>query len=359
MNPWMRVACSPLPRLFGSTGLRLALVAALGSFPSRALAQAPAGSDAPSVPVAPEPVDHEPVPPLVPTPQDLAPTRTLPVSGSPVPLSLPRARAGRPLQWREQWSRFDVWDAVLSALAGASTLTTAIVRPIYPFRRGGVLFDEAARDALRAPTFNSRGTARDVSDVLLSLSMTTPFLVDSLTVAYWYRGSSDVASQMALIDAETFLVTAAVQGLFTTFTARERPYGRTCGKEIPESSLDCDSRDRFRSFFSGHSALTFASASLVCSHHITLRLFDSRPADIGACVTTYTAAATTATLRVVGDKHYASDVIMGSVIGATMGLAVPYFLHYRPPTRGVVGSNEGVRWHVIPSGQGAAVVGTF
>ncbi|RYE83573.1 MAG: phosphatase PAP2 family protein [Myxococcales bacterium] len=276
-------------------------------------------------------------------------------------MPLPRTGAGKPLQWRPEWSRFDHWDAVLSAVAGASTLTTAIVKPIAPFRQGGVLFDEGARSALRAPSYNSRGTARDVSDVLLALSLTTPFLVDSLTVAYWYRGSSDVAAEMALIDAETFLVTGAVQGLFTTFTARERPYGRTCGGDTPSDTIDCDSNDRYRSFFSGHSAFAFASASLTCSHHLTLDLFDSRPADIGACVTMYTAAAATATLRVVGDKHYASDVIVGSAVGAAMGFAVPYFLHYRKPkqTSLTVEPASTFRWHVLPSTSGGSIVGVF
>jgi hypothetical protein len=292
-------------------------------------------------------------------PPDLTPSRTLPVAGAPLRVALPRARGGRPLRWRGEWSRFDGWDAVFSALAGASALTTAIVRPIYPYRRGGILFDEAARNALRAPSYDSRGLARDASDVLLSLSLTAPFLVDSLSIAYWYRGSADVAAEMALIDSETFLATAAVQGLFNTFTARERPYGRTCGKDIPESSLDCDSNDRFRSFFSGHTAMSFASASLVCSHHLTLDLFDSRSADIGACVTGYVAAAATGTLRIVGDKHYASDVLTGAIVGASMGFAVPYFLHYRLPRRGVLEEPSALRWHLLPSTSGASVVGVF
>ena len=338
---------------------------------SAAAPRAPVGSDAavPVVPagsatVAPSGSAAVPEAPTL-APPNLTPSRTLPVAGKPIPVPLPRTGAGKPLHWHPEWSRFDHWDAVLSAIAGASMLTTAIVRPIAPFRQGGVLFDEGARNALRAPSYSSRGTARDVSDVLLSLSLTAPFLVDSLSVAFWYRGSADVAAEMALIDAETFLVTGAVQGLFTTFTARERPYGRTCGgkgpDDTPGDTIDCASNDRYRSFFSGHSAFPFASASLTCSHHITLHLFDSPTADIGACVTMYTAAAATATLRVVGDKHYASDVIVGSIVGAAMGWAVPYFLHYREPKKTSLTrpSESSFRWHIMPTANGGSIVGVF
>lgn len=281
----------------------------------------------------------------------------MPVAGKSFLTGTPRARAGKPLRWNEEWSRYDRWDVAFSAIAGASTLTTAIVRPIFPFRRGGVLFDESIRKSVRSSRYDTRGAYADMSDVLLSLSITGPILIDSLTVAYWYRGSPDVAWQMALIDVETMLATAAVQGIFTTFTSRERPYGRVCGTEIPATNNQCDSYDRYRSFFSGHTSLSFAGASLVCSHHLTLGLFDSRSADITSCVTSYAAAAATGVLRVMGDKHYTSDVLAGAVIGTSMGLVVPYFLHYRVRKPGVV--LDGVRVGVVPTGNGMNVAGTF
>jgi membrane-associated phospholipid phosphatase len=210
---------------------------------------------------------------------------------------------------------------------------------------------------VRSSSYDTRGAYADASDVLLSLSISGPILVDSLAVAYWYRGSPDVAWEIALIDVETFLATAAVQGIFSTFTARERPYGRVCGKEIPADNSACDSYDRYRSFFSGHTSLAFTSASLVCSHHLRLDLFDSRSADVTACVTSYVAAAATGTLRILGDRHYATDVVAGAIIGTSMGLAVPYFLHYRVRRPAIV--NDGVRVGVVPNGAGLSLVGAF
>lgn len=315
-------------------------------------------SAAPASSAVPSPAPTSALPGPLDAPATIAPSRTLPVSGKPLLLTgLPRARGGKQLVWNEEWSRFDRWDAAFTALVGASTLTTAIVRPIFPFRRGGILFDESFRRKVRANSYDTRGAYADLSDVLLSLSISGPILVDSLTVAYWYRGSPDVAWEIALIDVETMLATAAVQGIFSTFTARERPYGRVCGAEIPNDNNACDSYDRYRSFFSGHTSLAFASASLVCSHHLRLELFDSRAADITSCVTSYTAAAATGTLRILGDRHYASDVLAGAVIGTTMGLAVPYFMHYRVRAPALV--KDGVRVGVVPNGAGMSIVGAF
>lgn len=340
--PVPSASAAPAPSPAASGGLGPAVSAApSASTPARA----------PGEPVSPLPAPLEP-------PANIAPSRTLPVSGNPLLLQgLPRARGGKQLVWNEEWSRFDRWDAAFTALAGVSTLTTAIVRPLFPFRRGGILFDDAYRRKVRANSYDTRGAYADVSDVLLSLSISGPILVDSLTVAYWYRGSPDVAWEMSLIDVETMLATGAVQGIFSTFTARERPYGRVCGGEIPNDNNFCSSYDRYRSFFSGHTSLAFASASLVCSHHLRLELFDSRSADIASCVTGYTVAAATGTLRTLGDRHYASDVLAGAIIGTTMGLAVPYFMHYRVRPPAIV--KDGVRVGVVPNGTGLSVVGAF
>jgi membrane-associated phospholipid phosphatase len=67
-------------------------------------------------------------------------------------------------------------------------------------------------------------------------------------------------------------------------------------------------------------------------------------------------AATTATFRVVGDMHYASDVITGAIVGSLVGYGVP-LLHY---ARRDLGLRTGaVRLQLVPSAGGAGVVGTF
>ncbi|MEO6420397.1 MAG: phosphatase PAP2 family protein [Polyangiaceae bacterium] len=325
--------------------------------------------------VAQVPTNEEPVPPTAPTlaptqaplvtlpnaepkpaaPEPIAPTRTIPIPGPTVPFPLPRTRGGETLHWNPQWRRSDGWDYTLTAVAGASTLFTAIVKPLPPSIHGPILFDESARK-LRFDTFNQRMTARDLSDVLLSLSMTGPFLIDAMVVAWWYRGNKEVAKEIALIDLETLAVVGAVQGLTSALTGRERPYVQTCGKGLPADSLDCQTFGQNRSFFSGHTSLSFASASLVCTHHMNLDLF-SGPTDELACISSYAAAATTGMLRIASDQHYASDVITGALIGTGIGLGLPYLLHYRK--RATPERESSFHIQLVPTVTGGAAVGTF
>jgi len=242
---------------------------------------------------------------------------------------------------------------VLTAVAVGVALTAAIAPPLNTGWTGGILFDDSARSALRLPTYQQQLNARDVSDVGLALITTFPILVDSLIVAYWYRGSDDVALQMALIDVEAMAVAAAVQGAANFFGGRERPYGAECGGALPSQSSDCTSSSRYRSFFSGHSTLSFTSASLICAHHETLELFESG-ADLGTCISGFVAAGTIATLRVAGDMHYASDVLTGAIVGTAIGLGIPLLHHYRAQPGGTASTLQ-----FVPLPTGAQIVGTF
>jgi membrane-associated phospholipid phosphatase len=298
-------------------------------------------------------VPTEPSPPPVATPPVPA---TIPVSGKPIRVRLPRRHEGKELAWDPAFNRMDAPEIVVTSVSAAVALATAIVPPLKTHWSGGILFDDQARNALRLSSYQARLDARDVSDVGLALVTSFPVLVDSLLVAYWYRGSTDVATQMTLIDAETFAVSAALHGAATFLGGRERPYGGDCGGAVPEQSIDCQSHDRYRSFYSGHSALSFTSASLICSHHMMLDLFDS-PADLATCISGFVAAGAIATLRVVGDVHYASDVLTGAIVGTAAGLGIPLLHHYRKSSPDATSSGLNVRF--IPAPTGAQIVGTF
>jgi membrane-associated phospholipid phosphatase len=241
----------------------------------------------------------------------------------------------------------------------STALVAALLKPQPKHYYGGVLFDEGVRDAIGLRSLQDRYTARDVSDVSLAMLVTAPFFVDALVTAWWYRGSSDVAREMALIDAKTLAVVAALQGATNGLASRERPYGRECGTALPGDLSDCTGNVRYRSFFSGHAAFSFASAGLVCSHHLRLGLLGGR-ADTFACVSAALAAGATASLRVLGDMHYASDVLTGALVGTAAGLGIPA-LHYggRKPQLTSSGGAGGVQITVVPMSLGAGLVGAF
>jgi membrane-associated phospholipid phosphatase len=163
--------------------------------------------------------------------------------------------------------------------------------------------------------------------------------VDSLIVTYWYRQSHDVAAQMALITTEAVAFASALQGLSAGLTSRERPYGRNCGSKLPEDIEECAHNMRYRSFFSGHTTVSFAAAGATCSNHLRHAVFGDGTADGLACATAFVAAGAVGTLRIVGDQHYMTDVLAGAGIGTLSGLGIPWLLHYGPFAR--VGSTPG------------------
>lgn len=207
----------------------------------------------------------------------------LPAAGKPISVQLPQKKEGASLLWKPRWQKFSGTEYVITSVSIAVTVGSLFIPPRpSAWNSGGILFDEGARSALRPDSPGWRYNIRDASDVLLSISSTYPFLVDSLIVAWWHRGSSTVATQMALMNAEAMAIAAAIQGITSGFGSRERPYGRDCSLE-PDVD-DCRKTNRYRSFFSGHTSQAFVSAALTCAHHDNIPLYGARSADLAAHV---------------------------------------------------------------------------
>lgn len=263
--------------------------------------------------------------------------------------------AVKPLLWK--WKRFGTADYVVTASAGAITLAAAIFQPQPRHSLSGpILFDRQVRNSLRPDEAQTRYTFRDASDVGLSLQATWPFFIDSLVTAWWYRGSRDAAQEMALVDLETLAIAGAIQGATNVLVSRERPYGVTCGTpELPSTSVDCQGPAHYRSFFSGHATFGFTTAALLCLDHEKNELL-GEPWDAITCGGGYAAAAMTSTFRVLGDVHYASDVLTGALVGTVVGYGVPWLHYKRVDFAAHVGA---VKMSLIPTANGAGVVGSF
>jgi membrane-associated phospholipid phosphatase len=265
---------------------------------------------------------------------------------------------GARLEWNPAWPKFRTGEWIATG-AGVVTLLTSRVVPLPEQHwSGGVLIDEGARDVLRVGGLSGRRWARDASDIGLIVMESWPYF-DAFVVAAWYRQSPEVALQQGLISAEVLAVTAGMQSVVAALVSRERPYGRRCGEGLPDDSRDCDSRDRYYSFYSGHTSQAFAGAAVNCMHHAYTPLYGGGAADSWACAVGLTIAAGTAVLRMGTDVHYATDVATGALMGTATGLLLPWLLHYRhgAPT----GLVEEKTWSfsLVPMGIGAAGVLTF
>lgn len=279
------------------------------------------------------------------------------LTGKPLPVpALPERGEGSPRTWDPRWRRFTTGNYVLTITAWGFAMG-GILLPVVPGRWShSNEFDERVHRTLSIEDYPKGQWARDLSDLLLSTTVTFPLLFDSLIVAYWYRTSPDVAGQTALITTETLGVAAALQSMTSAITNRARPYVRNCGDLLPENLEDCNGRKPYRSFFSGHTTLSFAAAGVTCALHAQHDLFGDSAADAVACAANLLSAGTVGMMRIVGDQHFASDVLVGAGVGLAAGFGVPYLLHYAPS--GSADENS-VAVSLVPTSNGIGVGGTF
>ena len=240
------------------------------------------------------------------------------------------APSAEPLEWKASWHRANWIDGAV--IVGGFGLYLADLA-LIPARdsavwRGPSLFDEAVRDLLRIRVKGDRGTAATISDVMLTGSLIHNWLFDNLVVALALRGKPDVAWQMSVANAQAYAISFSVTGLVKTAAGRERPYQGECGDD-PEYSDDCDQATSYRAFFSGHAGATATGAGLLCAHHTHMPLYDGRILDLGACALGIGMTLLTGAMRISSDKHWATDVLTGHLVGFSSGYLVPTLLYYR------------------------------
>lgn len=247
-----------------------------------------------------------------------------------------RAQEDDRLRWSPSWARVHPASYAITGAVGGFALVFDHLYDGGPEAqlRGPTFLDEPVRDALMAPTDEGREVAGRVSDVLLGIMIAWP-LFDAAVVVGIADTSSDVFAQLAWITAESYAAEMLINTLFKQLVARERPHGQRCTLEDRlENPGRCGPTGRLRSFYSGHSSFSFSAAGQVCVTHAHLPLYGSDAADAFACGGALLLASTIALLRVIADRHYITDVLVGALVGLGTGFLLPYLLHYQWDPRG-------------------------
>jgi len=231
------------------------------------------------------------------------------------------------LSWNSAWAKFRPLEYVLTGVAGVASVSAYfyLKPPEHPHWTGGILFDDNARDALRVRSPNGLARIRSLSDLTALTAVVLVVGVDSLIVPL-ARAKSDVALQLVLMDAEAYAFSTLLTTTTFNIAGRARPSYDDCQRD-PSFDKLCNSGST-ASFPSGHANASATAAGLSCAHHTHLSLYGNPWADAIACGTTVALALSTATFRVMGDRHYVSDVVVGDAIGFGIGYTVPTLLHY-------------------------------
>ena len=157
----------------------------------------------------------------------------------------------------------------------------------------------------------SEGAAA-TSDILVMSSFAAP-----LALLAFDETRSD-AGTLGLILLETVMLNEALTGITKALVKRPRPY--TYNQNAPEAVRT--SRENTFSFFSGHTSHSAAVSFFTAK---TISDYVDRP---GVRTVAWTGAillpAATGFFRYQAGKHFPSDVVVGYLVGASVGFLVPH-----------------------------------
>jgi PAP2 superfamily protein len=235
------------------------------------------------------------------------------------------------------WRRTSTGEYLAVSLAAATTAYFEIRNSREPSEarwraRNG--FDESIRDALRLKSRSARDATHTASDAIMGVMIGAPIIETFATLGL--RDSRwDAQWQTQMINIESFALTSLVSSMMQNLLTRERPFVRNC------SNGNCEGDLLNRSMPSGHVAFAFTGAGLLCNHHKYQAFYDDPSVGRTICATGIGVSVLDGVLRIVSDRHYATDVAVGTVIGLFSGFALPRLLHYSHPQQPLAQSGEG------------------
>jgi membrane-associated phospholipid phosphatase len=232
------------------------------------------------------------------------------------------------------WRRTSTGEYVAVSLAAATTAYFEIRNSREPGKarwKAQNGFDESIRDVMRLKSRSARDANQMASDAVMGLMIGAPIIETFATLglrdARW-----DAQWQTQMINIESFALTSLVSSMMQNLLTRERPFVRNC------RNGECEGDLRNRSMPSGHVAFAFTGAGLLCNHHKYQAIYDDPSVGRAICATGIGMSVLDGVLRLTSDRHYATDVAVGAVIGLFSGFALPRLLHYSQPQQAVAQS---------------------
>lgn len=178
-------------------------------------------------------------------------------------------------------------------------------------------FDRAGRNVMVSLFGVTPPTWARTTDVMAFGALPLASLVTDFIVSYDARFKSGLATDTVIV-AESVFLAAAFNQLVKFTAARQRPFvaydspfatGLRHGTEtVADDNL---------SFYSGHSSAALATTTAMA------RIIQLRTGRLIGYALLVPLGIVTSLLRMSADKHWATDVITGMVVGAAVGFVVP------------------------------------
>jgi membrane-associated phospholipid phosphatase len=183
---------------------------------------------------------------------------------------------------------------------------------------------------LQSQRYQTNGTYQDISRVASRVNEKSLFAAGLVTygvarLAHAPRTTTDIA----LHTTESIFIASATATVVRGVLGRSRPFV-TADSDAHDYKPGKGFRElKYRAYPSIHAAASFATAAALTAE--TAR--HSRRAGWVVGPLGYALAATPGLSRMYADKHWASDVLMGSALGAVSGWAAVRYHHHRPGNR--------------------------
>jgi len=210
-------------------------------------------------------------------------------------------------------ARLELDVALTAGLLGSLAVGRIVQEDLAPTRCrwcGGNGLDSPIREGL---VWSDPSDAAPISDVMAAAIVPVAAL-GVLALGAWQEDETDEIPIDLLLVAEAVSAAMFLNGVVKLAVGRQRPYA-TAG----EARGDDDNL----SFFSGHTALTFSTV-VACATIASLRRRKTAPWILAIGLPL---AAAVGWLRIAADRHWATDVGTGAVLGAAFGFAIPWVFH--------------------------------
>jgi hypothetical protein len=229
------------------------------------------------------------------------------------------------LVWK--YPKFRLWQYAAAGITSGVNLYIEFGGPEYPDSRyrGPVLFDGAARSLFRVEDPETANRIASSSDYLWYGTQYFSFFDGIVTPLLFDDGNFEVAWQLSMINWQGIGLSFFMTRLMHLAVGRARPSQYGCS-DAPDAEFKCSSAGP--SFISGHTSMSAVGAGMACMHHQYLPLYGGGAPDIAICAVMGASVLAVGSMRLMSDRHWASDVIAGLVVGGGIGVGLPWLLHY-------------------------------
>lgn len=189
----------------------------------------------------------------------------------------------------------------------------------------------------RRATFNYSKTEGNYSNALLAASILTPALL-----AFSKNTRNDLAPVVTMY-FETLMLSAVIPYVTKGITQRVRPFAYNENVPLDEKQT----KNAKRSFFSGHTTVSFAMAVFVST--VYSDYYPDSPWKPYVWAGTLSLATSVGILRYSSGSHFPTDIITGALVGSAIGYFIP-FIHRTEKSNldvsfGINGNGSTINFH--------------